>query len=94
MTNDKKKKTLYIIGALICAAAFIEVGGFLINFSDGRIFVNVLFSFLAVILACAVSFLGKSAFYKETAKWTKRRWLKEMIAPIFLTIALIIYNKF
>ena len=94
MKNEKSKKLLYIVGALVCAAAFIEVGGFLINFSNGRIFTNVLFSLLAVILACAVSFLGKSAFYKETAKWTSRRWAKEMITPIFLTIALIIYIKF
>ena len=94
MTNDKKKKILYIIGAIVCGIAFVGLGGLVIDFENGRIAVNVLLSFLAIILACAVSFLGKSAFYKETAQWPSRRWAKEMITPIFLTIALIIYIKF
>ena len=93
MTNEKKKKILYIIGAIFCGAAFVGVGGFLIDFSNGHIVVNVLFSLLAVILACAISFFGKSALYKETATWTYRRWAKEMVAPVFLTIALIIFIK-
>lgn len=93
MTNEKKKKFLYIIGAVLCGFAFIGTGGFLIDFSNGVTVVNVLFSLLTVILACAVSFFGKSALYKETAQWSTRRWAKEMITPAILTIALILYIK-
>ncbi len=89
----KEKKLWYIVGALVCGAAFVGTGGFLIDFSNGRILINVLFSFLAVILACAASFLGKSVIYKETAQWTARRWAKEMVLPIVLTIAMILYIK-
>lgn len=93
MRNEKKKKLLYILGAVLCAAGFIGTGGFLIDFSNGHLVVNVLFSLLAVILACATSYLGKSALYKETAQWDIRRWAKEMVLPVVLTIALILYIK-
>ena len=93
MTNEKKKKLLYILGAVLCGAAFIGTGGFLIDFSKGISVVNVLFSLLTVILACAVTFFGKSALYKETAQWDIRRWTKEMVLPVVLTIALILYIK-
>lgn len=93
MTKDKKKKLLYILGALVCGAGFIGTGGFLIDFSNGQLFINLLFSLLAVILACATTFLGKSGLYKETAQWDKHRWAKEMVLPIVLTVALILYIK-
>lgn len=93
MTKEKKKKLLYILGAIVCGAGFVGTGGFLIDFSNGQLVLNVLFSLLAVILACATSFFGKSALYKETAQWTARRWAKEMVLPIVLTIALILYIK-
>ncbi|MBP8640101.1 MAG: hypothetical protein KBI01_04275 [Oscillospiraceae bacterium] len=93
MQNEKTKKPIYILCALVCGAAFVGVGGFLIDFSNGHLVVNVLFSLLAVILACATSYLGKSALYKETAQWDSRRWAKDMVLPIILTIALILYIK-
>lgn len=93
MPTEKRKKPIYIFCAIVCAAAFVGTGGFLIDFSNGNIVANVLFSLLAVILACATSYLGKSALYKETAQWTMRRWAKDMVLPIILTIALILYIK-
>ncbi len=93
LKNEKNKKILYIIGAFVSGAAFVCLGTFAIDFSNGRIAANVLFSFLAIILACAASFLGTSAFHKETAQWDSRRWAKEMILPILLTIGLIFFTN-
>ena len=93
MTNEKRKKLLYIFGAIFCAAAFVGVGGFLINFSNGHIVLNVLFSLLAVLMACSATFFGKTVLYKETATWSAQLWAKELILPIVLTIAMILFIK-